>query len=77
MTEEQRKRYQLQIYIVKTIGYAIGLMRGHQIPEADEIEANFDYIIEEFSKERQSDPGFIYEDTKIKPHDVIVINKDY
>jgi len=50
MTEEEMKKYQLQIVIVRTLGYAVGLLKGLNANSncLGEIEENFDYIVNEF-----------------------------
>lgn len=51
MTDEERKNYQLQIVIVRTLGYAIGLLKGlNANPDSvSEIIDSFDYIVNEFT----------------------------
>lgn len=53
MSEEQRKQYALQIIIIRTIGYAIGLLKGMNANSdaITELEENFDYIVNEFTVE--------------------------
>ena len=51
MTEEQRKQLTLQITIVRTLSYAIVLLKALNADPnlLDEIVDNFEYIVNEFT----------------------------
>jgi hypothetical protein len=50
MTETELQQYRMKIFIMKTLGYALGLLKGMNAPRdaVEEIEGNIDYIYNEY-----------------------------